>query len=172
LFDEILKFNFLLAGDCLVYGDPHYTTFDNKYYTYMGKCVYTLVTYRDSSRLHVYRYSKVYRRFMLTSTYQVKIKSFVYYSDNTVCDEATNATCLKRVFVKWEETLVELYHNQSLTLAQSVRWPFPIWDYAKSSTDVVKYTLSILNGYATWSEFYCRFQNWVCVCWYAIDFLL
>lgn len=34
---------FTAPGICLVWGDPHYLTFDSKKYSYQGDCEYTLV---------------------------------------------------------------------------------------------------------------------------------
>ncbi|KAK2852095.1 hypothetical protein Q5P01_008371 [Channa striata] len=33
---------FCRSQDCVVSGDPHYNTFDNKFYSFMGACTYTL----------------------------------------------------------------------------------------------------------------------------------
>jgi len=54
------------------------------------------------------------------------LKLFLSCSDNTVCNRFTEATCLKRIFVKWGKTLIELYQNDPFTLAQSVRQRF-LW---------------------------------------------
>lgn len=39
----------LLDGICSVYGDPHYTTFDNRNHHYMGACSYTLTELCNAS---------------------------------------------------------------------------------------------------------------------------
>lgn len=30
------------SQDCIISGDPHYNSFDGKFYTFMGTCTYTL----------------------------------------------------------------------------------------------------------------------------------
>lgn len=37
------------VGICSVYGDPHYTTFDNRNHNYMGACSYTLTKLCNAS---------------------------------------------------------------------------------------------------------------------------
>jgi len=54
------------------------------------------------------------------------MRSTLHYSDAAVCDEAANATCPVRVFVKWDDALVEIYrHPSSMMLAPLVRRQFP-----------------------------------------------
>jgi len=73
------------------------------------------------------------------------IETYLSCSDNTVCDRATEATCLKRIFVKWENTLIELYKNHPWTLAQSVRRRSYVAFASKPNALLISFSIILSN---------------------------
>ena len=81
---------FLLSGVCSAVGDPHYRTFDGKYYSFMGHCKYLLA--EDAID-----------------------KSFSVVVDNFPCGPDNSQSCTKTVTVYFNTTNIHLKRGSSVS---------------------------------------------------------
>ena len=82
---------FVSSGRCSATGDPHYRTFDGKYYSFMGHCQYVLA--QDA----------------VSSKFAVTVDNFPCGTDNT-------QGCTKTVSVLFNSTSVHLKRGSSVAV--------------------------------------------------------
>jgi hypothetical protein len=81
----------MFLGRCSAIGDPHYRTFDGKYYSFMGHCKYVLA--QDSVA-----------------------NTFVVIVDNFPCGTDNSQACTKTVTVHFNTTDVHLKRGSSVAI--------------------------------------------------------
>lgn len=95
------KIIFSISGFCEGWGDPHYKTFDGRFYSHQGECTYVLM--QEISPKH----------------------HLTIYIDNVNCDPQESVSCPRSIIVSYNNLVITL-KNHNLTGAAKLEVRFNI----------------------------------------------